>query len=74
MTFEKREKKPQISTKKTLQTIAIFGMLFLSNEIRSRESIILVNKDKVQFDLQKVSFWLTKTKYKLYKLSFLEKH
>ena len=65
MTFEKREKKPQISTKKTLQTIAIFGMLFLSNEIRSRESIILVNKDKVQFDLQKVSFWLTKTKYNL---------
>ena len=65
MTFEKREKKSQISTKKTLQTIAIFGMLFLSNEIRSRESIILVNKDKVQFDLQKVSFWLTKTKYKL---------
>ena len=65
MTFEKREKKSQISTKKTLQTIAIFGMLFLSNETRSRESIILVNKDKVQFDLQKVSFWLTKTKYKL---------
>ena len=74
MTFEKREKKSQISTKKTLQTIAIFGMLFLSNEIRSRESIILVNKDKVQFDLQKVPFWLTKTKYKLYKLSFFEIH